>query len=104
MIGRQKIVAFGECIAIVEQASAADVDVGAAETSKRKISISVQLSGPEDYEGGDLQFYIKRDLITAPKTRGTATLFPSYFLHRVRPVTKGRRRCLILWISGPPFK
>jgi PKHD-type hydroxylase len=80
------------------------VDVGAAETSKRKISISVQLSGPEDYEGGDLQFYIKRDLITAPKTRGTATLFPSYFLHRVRPVTKGRRRCLILWISGPPFK
>jgi PKHD-type hydroxylase len=80
------------------------VDIGAGQTSMRKISISVQLSEPEDYEGGDLQFYFKRDLVTAPKARGTAVLFPSFILHRVRHVTKGKRRCLILWISGQPFK
>lgn len=80
------------------------VDVGGGKSSLRKISISVQLSEESDYEGGELQFYYKRDIITAPKNCGAVILFPSFMLHRVRPVTKGKRRCLVLWISGPPFR
>jgi PKHD-type hydroxylase len=30
--------------------------------------------------------------------------FPSYVLHRVKPVTKGTRNSLVAWISGPEFK
>jgi PKHD-type hydroxylase len=32
------------------------------------------------------------------------TLFPSFVLHRVTPVTKGTRYSLVAWVSGPPFK
>lgn len=80
------------------------VDIGGASTSMRKISISIQLSDPEEYEGGELQFFFKRNTVTAPKTKGTAILFPSFMLHRVTPITKGTRKSLVLWVSGPPFK
>ena len=73
-------------------------------TNYRKISVSIQLSNPDEYEGGELQFYTSRGIDTAPKTKGTSILFPSYFLHRVTPVTKGIRKSLAIWISGKPFK
>ena len=80
------------------------VDIGGGSTSMRKISISIQLSDPSEYEGGELQFFFKRNTVTAPKAKGTAVLFPSFFLHRVTPTTKGKRKSLVLWVSGPPFK
>ena len=79
-------------------------DVGNAEVSKRKISISVQLSDPSEYEGGELQFFYRKDIVTVEKAIGTAIFFPSYFLHKVQPITKGIRKSLVLWISGPPFR
>ena len=36
--------------------------------------------------------------------KGTMIVFPSYMWHRVRPVTSGVRKSLVLWIQGPPFK
>ena len=61
-----------------------------AGTSRRKLSVSVQLSRPEEYEGGDLQFMVVGgyEPVTAI---GSAITFPSYLLHRVTPVTKGTR-------------
>jgi len=59
--------------------------------SLRKISISVQLSDESEYEGGELQFYYKRDIVTAPKGRGAVIMFPSFMLHRVLSVTKGTK-------------
>ena len=79
------------------------LDIG-KKTNYRKISISIQLSNPDEYEGGELQFYTTTKIKTAPKTKGTSILFPSYFLHRVTPVTKGIRKSLVIWISGKPFK
>lgn len=79
------------------------MDLGSAAYSKRKISITVQLSEPEEYEGGDLEFMIGRDIKKAPRKKGTTIVFPSFFLHRVSPVTKGVRKSLVLWISGHPF-
>jgi len=79
------------------------LDIGPGVSSRRKISISIQLSDPEEYEGGDLQFSYKRDIVTAPKNKGSVVLFPSFFLHRIVPVTRGKRRCLVLWVSGIPF-
>ena len=70
----------------------------------RKISVSVQLNGPEDYEGGDLQFFTNRKIRTATKKKGSVILFPSYFMHRVTKIKKGIRRSLVIWVSGKPFK
>ena len=70
----------------------------------RKLSLSLQLSDPSTYDGGDLQLKFNHDEITVQRTRGVATFFPSYTLHRVTPVTRGTRYSLVAWISGPPFK
>lgn len=72
--------------------------------SKRKLSLTVQLSEPGAYQGGDLELKIGRDVLTAPRDQGTVTIFPSYVLHRVAPVTGGCRHSLVQWVSGArPF-
>ena len=54
-------------------------------------SISVQLSDPSDYSGGVLEF----PNATATTARGAAIVFPSYTMHKVHPVTRGRRSSLV---------
>lgn len=71
----------------------------------RKLSMSLMLSDPSEFEGGELQVKIDNDTpITLEQKRGRVWFFPSYILHRVTPVTKGTRRSLVLWIGGPEFK
>lgn len=69
----------------------------------RKLSISVQLSDENDYEGGDVICNYGNEIVM-PRTQGTALAFPSYALHGVKPVTKGTRYSLVAWITGPSFK
>jgi PKHD-type hydroxylase len=78
-------------------------DMGPDETSRRKISVVVQLSDPLEYEGGELQISDGGNNRVCEKTKGTIIMFPSYLVHRVTPVTKGTRRSLVLWVTGPPF-
>jgi PKHD-type hydroxylase len=73
-------------------------------TTRRKLSISVQLSDPATYEGCDLQFHAGNSIETAPRDRGTVIAFPSYVLHRVTPCTKGTRKAIVAWTTGPQFK
>src|ERR1051325_3669408 len=80
------------------------MDFGAGDISNRKLSITVQLSDASEYEGGELQFMINQNVITAPKDKGTAIIFPSFALHRVTPVTKGSRKSILGWIAGPPYR
>ena len=80
------------------------MDFGSGNISNRKLSITVQLSDPTEYVGGELQFMINQNIITAPKEKGTAIIFPSFALHRVTPVTKGSRKSIVGWIGGPPYK
>jgi PKHD-type hydroxylase len=70
----------------------------------RKLSISIQLTNPDEYEGGELYLYQgdKGDLMD--KTQGTLIVFPSYILHEVMPVTKGERNSLVTWVTGKQFK
>jgi PKHD-type hydroxylase len=73
-------------------------------TPSRKLSLSVQLSDPKDYKGGEFEMLFGRKPQKIGRERGMTVFFPSYTLHRVRPVTKGTRYSLVAWISGPPFK
>ena len=70
----------------------------------RKLSLSLQLSDPDTYEGGDLELQFGEDPQKAGRERGMITLFPSYALHRVTPVTEGTRYSLVAWVSGPNWK
>lgn len=80
-------------------------DIGAGTwAARRKLTIVVQLSGPDDYTGGALEVWPDTNLATAPRARGLATIFPSFQLHRVTPVTQGTRFSLTLWSHGPAFR
>ncbi len=79
------------------------MDIGLNENSCRKLSLSIQLSDSSEYEGGELQINMGGNILTCCKSKGAITVFPSFLLHRVTPVTKGMRRSLVLWVSGPPF-
>lgn len=73
--------------------------------NSRKLSIVVQLTNPDEYEGGELQFNTGgNELEVAHRTQGTLIAFPSYVVHAVSPVTKGVRHSLVGWTSGPDFK
>ena len=84
-------------------------DIGPNILSKRKVSITVQLSEPDEYEGGDLELFrggsMEGPFEAAPRQAGCVFIFPSYLMHRVTPVTKGTRKSLVIWVGGPrPFK
>ena len=70
----------------------------------RKLSVSIQLTDPKKYEGGELYLYSDEEGQVMDKEQGTLILFPSYTLHEVMPVTKGERNSLVSWITGKPFK
>jgi len=71
------------------------------ENEVRKLSISLLLSDPEDYEGGELQLLGARKMTSYRAPRGTAVVFPSLTTHRVRPLKSGIRRSLVGWFGGP---
>jgi PKHD-type hydroxylase len=70
----------------------------------RKLSVVLQLSDPNEYEGGELQLLTKREPTIVKKQRGLITVFPAWTLHQVTPVVKGTRQSLVAWVSGPAFK
>ena len=71
----------------------------------RKLSFVLQLSDPDDYEGGNLQLLDEsgRSYI-APRKRGTVILFDSRAQHRVLKVRSGLRKSLVGWTVGPRWK
>lgn len=82
-------------------------DIGPGILSKRKVSITVQLSDPSEYEGGELHMWSgghEDSYATAYKGAGSVFIFPSYMMHRVTPVTKGIRKSFVLWVGGSHYK
>ena len=76
-------------------------DLGPGVMGNRKLSVTVQLSSPEDYEGGDLLLDIQSvEPFVAHRELGSVTVFPSFLKHQVTQVTKGTRYSLVVWCSG----
>lgn len=89
----------------------------------RKISCSIQLSDPKDYDGGEFELmsginrhdkedkdlggegYFETKAVPLPhfRDKGSALFFPSFSYHRVKPVTRGIRRSLVCWFRGPKW-
>ncbi len=71
----------------------------------RKLSFVLQLSDPDDYEGGNLQMLDESGrLYVAPRQRGTVILFDSRTQHRVQKIKSGVRKSLVGWTVGPRWK
>jgi len=71
---------------------------------KRKLTMVIQLSPPDDYEGGRLEIRPSAHVVAANTDLGAAVVFPSFLLHRVTPVTRGNRHSLTIWAHGPSFR
>lgn len=81
-----------------------DVWLESARPFDRKLSVVVQLSAPEDYEGGAFEFFCVQQLGATFAPRGSLLIFPSFLQHRVLPVTRGLRRSLVTWVEGPRWR
>ena len=79
----------------------------------RKLSVTVSLSDPKEYKGGELEFDFRNndpDKKVKPYKckeilpKGSLVVFPSFVWHRVCPVVKGSRYSLVIWNLGYPFR
>tara|TARA_R110002051_G_scaffold7386_1_gene33764 strand:- start:700 stop:1326 length:627 start_codon:yes stop_codon:yes gene_type:complete len=79
----------------------------------RKLSVTITLSDPKDYKGGELEFDF-RNLDPDKKSnirkcteilpKGSLVVFPSFVWHRICPVKSGERNSLVIWNLGYPFQ
>ncbi len=79
----------------------------------RKLSMTISLVDGSSYEGGDLEFSFRDGLdendfrnkiCNEIRPKGSIVVFPSFTLHRVKPVTAGTRYSLVVWTLGKPFR
>lgn len=80
------------------------MDIGPYPINHRKISVTIQLSDSNEYEGGDFDIWTGGSFKTLPRIKSCGIFFPSFLLHRVTPITKGCRKSLVLWIGGGNYK
>ena len=83
-------------------------DFGKGEESTRKLSVIVQLSDSDDYEGGDLEFALttknNNDFTKATRKKGSVIIFNPLVIHRVTPIISGTRYSIVSWMHGDTFK
>ena len=80
-----------------------DIDWNSNQPFDRKLSISILLSDPKEFDGGELTFSeVTNEGIEWQK--GSVLCFPSYLHHSVSPVTRGTRKSLVAWFSGPRWR
>ena len=73
-----------------------------SEPAVRKLSMTLLLNDPSEFEGGELQIAgVNNQKLMK---QGHATIFASFLQHTVTPVTRGVRKSLVMWFGGEPFK
>jgi len=75
--------------------------------SPRKLSLVMPLNRPGvDYTGGEFQIHAgaEENCETLDMERGKIYAFPSFVIHRVKPVLTGVRKSIVIWVQGPKFR
>lgn len=83
-----------------EEGGSYQLHMDGAPGQDRKMTAVIMLTDHNEYEGGDLEFVVHPHSVKAPRTRGTIIIFPHWLLHRVTPITAGRRQSLNLGFFG----
>jgi PKHD-type hydroxylase len=78
------------------------------DTPIRKISLTIFLNDPEEYEGGELELELfgplaKERSVKFKEPKGTVIFFPSDTWHKVNLITSGTRKSLVTWFGGGPY-
>jgi PKHD-type hydroxylase len=105
LISAQELIQYTEYYDTAEGHYDWHQDIGPGIGSQRKVSITVQLSEADEYEGGDLEMWSGGNHVAvAERGAGVVFIFPSYMMHRVTKVTKGTRRSFVLWVGGDHYR
>lgn len=72
----------------------------------RKLSAVIQLTDPNEYEGGDLTFFDCQEYPNPKYIReqGTVIFFPAFVDHQANPVLSGLRHSAAIWFEGPKWR
>lgn len=81
------------------------------EPQTRKLSITLLLNSPsKDFTGGEFginygdESLDKTGAYKVEMKRGRIIAFPSYMIHKVFPVITGKRKSIVIWVTGPKFR
>ncbi|HWU15621.1 MAG TPA: Fe2+-dependent dioxygenase [Caulobacter sp.] len=75
-------------------------DPSTGQPLRTDLSITVFLSEPDDYDGGDLVVEDAYGSHLVKLAAGAAILYPASSLHHVTPVTRGARTASFFWIQS----
>ena len=74
--------------------------MGKEQNVRSDVSVTVFLSAPDSYEGGELHIESPFGPQEVKLPAGSAVCYPSSTLHRVNPVTKGERLAAVTWVQS----
>ena len=73
---------------------------GSSGLYRSDVSFTLFLNSPQDYQGGELIIEGVQEEQSYKLEAGSAIVYPSTTLHRVNPVTKGRRLVVVGWVQS----
>ena len=73
---------------------------GTARRLRTDLSATLFLSGPDSYDGGELEIEDHYGVQSVKLAAGDMVLYPSDSLHRVQPVTRGARVAAVFWLQS----
>ncbi len=77
-----------------------DAMMGGSPKERTDISVTVFLSDPGDYDGGETVMNSPFGEQEIKLPAGAAVIYPSSTLHRVAPVTRGERLAAVTWLQS----
>lgn len=80
--------------------NAVRIQAGTGFRVRSDLSLTVFLEDPARYDGGELTIETQFGVQQVKLPAGHAVLYPSSSLHRVEPVTKGRRLASFFWLQS----
>lgn len=81
-----------------------DVFAPTEQNEQRKLSMSILLNDPSEFDGGELKFKELEDFQQPKLKQGSVVVFPSFLEHMVVPVSRGIRYSAVTWVNGPAFR
>ena len=64
------------------------------------VSCTIYISGPDDYQGGELVAHMGSEIVRIKGNAGSAVFYPSTTVHQVVPVSAGERLVIITFIES----